>query len=567
MPRKSRPKFFGSFHLSMNSTMTKQQKRKRTGFAADFNVEDDDFILADLDLMRDDEELPPVPLNRFIDDDEIIDSLLIDTGFNANKEKEADDREPDTTINRADDFSDFDQFVIEPVELRGQDEQPPVADIYAAADFDDIPDEDAIDRLLINAGFDANTELEPDDGKPDVRVIDDKSPGDAFSGFDRFVVEPFEFVEQAERHQQTDAEELPVSESPAPADFDALPVADDAINSLLADAGLDSYDELKSDDGRVIDEIRPVDELGITTADAVVFNSDKSNFAPEKKNAGRLMAQEQRRETVKQEPDFGETGAEIKPEVAVENPAITEAYPFGHEQEAIKKLINDCEVKVKKAAVISYASLAFGLVALLAMAVMAAMVFREQTKISKLSDLVTILEEDMGGIAGKNADLVIDNSDISVDRLNYKAGALPARSEEPAQQLAGASKKKITAVAAKPATVNRANDKPPAKRVPEKKKTREAAVKKRSAEKKPTKVHPAAWSVNLAAYKDLSSAKTKAATLVKKGVPVKVVANAKNNTTRYRLRVGGFKNKAEAASYSAKIKKSLNLNSVVVDNN
>jgi cell division protein FtsN len=39
-----------------------------------------------------------------------------------------------------------------------------------------------------------------------------------------------------------------------------------------------------------------------------------------------------------------------------------------------------------------------------------------------------------------------------------------------------------------------------------------------------------------------------------------------NNTTWYRLKVGGFKNKEQATSYAAKIKKSINLNTVSVGN-
>ena len=49
------------------------------------------------------------------------------------------------------------------------------------ADFDEIPDEeDAIDRLLVDAGFDANDELEQDDKKPNALLIDDISWANKF---------------------------------------------------------------------------------------------------------------------------------------------------------------------------------------------------------------------------------------------------------------------------------------------------------------------------------------------------------------------------------------------------
>jgi hypothetical protein len=37
----------------MNSKMIEKQKYRRNSFAADYGAKDDDFILADLDLMRD----------------------------------------------------------------------------------------------------------------------------------------------------------------------------------------------------------------------------------------------------------------------------------------------------------------------------------------------------------------------------------------------------------------------------------------------------------------------------------------------------------------------------------
>ena len=543
----------------MNSTMTKQQKLRRTGFAADFNAGDDDFILADLDLMRDDYEPSPVPLAHFMDDDEAIDRLLITTGFDADNVPEADARESDARliddIYLADDDSGFDRFFVEPIEQEEQNQQVDAEESLvsdAVADFDDIAlEEDAIDSLLVDAGFDANTEPEPGDGKQDAPVIDEIDSAEAFAGFDRFVVEPFEFVDQVEQHQRADAEEPSVSDTVA--DFDDI----------------------------------AVDKFDVTTPNAPVFNSGQSQLVLEKQAVDVLRAQEEN-----QEQRFGETAVEIKPEPAIDQPnepAITEA----HEREAIKKLINDCEVKVKKATVISYASLGFGFIALLAMVVMAVMVFSAQTKITTLSDLVSILEEDMGGVAGKNADLAIDNSDASVERLNHNVNGFPERTEEPARSSKGAATKKMAVDVTKqaivkkisaekkvpvqnlstkpppfsadaskkkvmaPTRVHKVNGRSPTKAVPEKKKP----VKKLSAA-----TRPATWSVNLAAYKNPSSAKNKAAKFLQKGVAVKVTADAKNKTTWYRLKVGGFKNKAQATAYSAKIKKSLNLKSVAVGN-
>ena len=131
---------------------------------------------------------------------------------------------------------------------------------------------------------------------------------------------------------------------------------------------------------------------------------------------------------------------------------------------------------------------------------------------------------------------------------------------------ADSSKNKITPVVEKPATANKPRDKQQTRTpVPENKKPSEAVIKKGSTEKTAGKAQTTAgWSVNLNAYEDQGYAKNKAAKLSQKGIPVKVIPVDMNNAKWYRLKVGGFKNKEEATAYAAKIKKSLNLNSVSV---
>ncbi len=163
--------------------MTKKQKLRRNSFTADFNGREDDLILADLDVMLE-EEPSPVPLNHFFDDEETIDRLLIKPGFEVNDELE-EDRELDALViddtDLTDECSGFDQFVIEPLKQAEHNQQVEIeenaaSDFYLMADFDEIADEeDAIDRLLVNAGFDNTINQEQVDGKPDAWVIDDIS--------------------------------------------------------------------------------------------------------------------------------------------------------------------------------------------------------------------------------------------------------------------------------------------------------------------------------------------------------------------------------------------------------
>ncbi len=84
-------------------------------------------------------------------------------------------------------------------------------------------------------------------------------------------------------------------------------------------------------------------------------------------------------------------------------------------------------------------------------------------------------------------------------------------------------------------------------------------------EKRPEAV--AKWGVNLVAFKQEWFAKSKAAEFARQGIFAEVIPVHERNTTMYRLRVGGFKTKAEANANTARIKQTLNLDSVWVSDN
>ena len=79
---------------------------------------------------------------------------------------------------------------------------------------------------------------------------------------------------------------------------------------------------------------------------------------------------------------------------------------------------------------------------------------------------------------------------------------------------------------------------------------------------KPQKPVPAGkYSVNVISYQQEWFAQSKAAELKQKGIPVEVVpVDANNPSTKFRLKVGGFKNKTEANAYAEKIKNSNGVN-------
>lgn len=73
------------------------------------------------------------------------------------------------------------------------------------------------------------------------------------------------------------------------------------------------------------------------------------------------------------------------------------------------------------------------------------------------------------------------------------------------------------------------------------------------------------WVVNLVAFKQDWYAKRKAEEFAGKGVQAKVAKAESKGETWYRLSVDGFKSQYEAAAYAARVKKTLNLDSVWVN--
>ena len=348
----------------MNSKMIEKQKYRRNSFAADYGAKDDDFILADLDLMRDEEEPSPVPLNHFMDDEDVIDSLLVGAHYSAEDEQDQADSKPDALavddISLADELADIDEITAE---------------------------EDAIDRLLVNTGFDDTIELEHVAGKPDARVVADISTADAFAGSDQLVVEPVELTEQ---NLLPETEEIDAPNVHLMADFDDIQDKEDAMMT-----------------------------------DQALLDSENSKLTFDKEEASDLMVREDDTKTVNEK--------QATPELvfdSLNNPEKNELNISGTEQENIQQLIQAYEHKAKKAAVIAYASLGIGFFALLSAVIMGAVVFGMHSKIAKLSDLVSILEEDMASIAGKNSDLDINNNAASIEQLNQKLNSQPESLEE-----------------------------------------------------------------------------------------------------------------------------------------
>jgi len=547
--------------------MTKKLKNRRNDCSADSNIVDDDFILVDLDVMRDQEEPSLVPLNHVLDDDETIDRLLINPGFEADDDLKDGDREPEVLliddIDLADDLTDFDRFVIEPVEpseknRHTQAEESTIPDFYPRAGFDEIvSEEDAIDRLLVDTGFDARNKSEDAEREPDVLLIDEIDPADDFRDLDQSVNES---AGKQEIDQITEVGETPVQDIYSGAGYNKI-LAENANDELQEDAG--TPNEL------LIDDISRANGLALDKG-AIQAPLDK----------------EENLESVKREQHVSGSTYQEEPLCSLNKEAgTTESSPFITGEEAFNKQLSGYEEKVKKAAIITYVSLGFGIVALSSTVFMGVVVSSLQSKVSKLTDLVSIIEEDLSGVAEKNSAMEMNDSGSAAEQSNQKLNGPAEHLSETGNPLAAASvtgkrKEQTSSLlnrstgntanrAAKRAAVNSSIDEQEIKApVLDKKKPSETAHKITSVNKKASNVKAASvWTVNLIAYKELSEAKRRAAKLIQKGIPVETKAVNMNNTKWYRLKVIGFKNKERADSYAAKIKKSQNLVSVSVSNN
>jgi cell division protein FtsN len=523
---------------------------------------------------------------------------------------------------------------------------PDQGDLSPSPGNDWLDEEDAIDRLLRNDGFDLPDEAEQTGDK--YAVIDNILPDrfDDFSDFDeRSYSDKPEVLQtwEVEEPNGIAADSLELIKPVQQLAFIADPVAE-ARDELAAEGQHgNEIDEFGDDFVEPHDDIFAVEPVNLTKpaapaeteatisgreyqdddflladfdmpSDTEVFDMDSHSEIEEDEpgvteaGAGKKTAEEE----LKPESGHSESAAEIEPEqfpdhydtdtnsAALLNQFKSEQENFNRQQ---KKLIKECENRVKKAAVFTYAALGFSIAALCATLGMGWIAYNAKTEVSKLTALVEVITEDIGSISGENAAKRVGSSSLSIEQLNGKVDELmeqvkvntqsPTNTvmEEMANVIAkqealtksyeqlhtkievlekrkpldesGSSTNLLNGVkkdiATKPETIINATKKSSrslAKAVPVKKRTEKL-------KKAQTAVN---WSVNLTAFKQQWYAKSKADEFVQKGIPVEVIEVNVDDAIWYRLRVNGFKNKEEAASYAARVKKALNLSSVWVGN-
>jgi len=289
--------------------MSKKPKNSRNSFSPDFNSEENDFILVDLDINQNEDDLTLVPLNNFLEDEEVINSLLVPQDLDdklqydsLSESKVIDD------IDVTDEFLDINQFNNDSVEQVDQNMFPGIdgekVNIYN--DLDESENlKEAINKLILDSDYDLDPEL-----------LDD-------------IHETIEIHDFRRSH-----------------DFEYNLNEQNMFASNKANLG--------------------------SEANITIPNSQFSNQVVDNKSDAHVTIQESI-----------DTKAITKEKVLSSITVVPEKTQVNNanvEQELLKKQVSDYEQKIKKADRITYASLGFGVVALLSVAVIGLIAFNLQSK-------------------------------------------------------------------------------------------------------------------------------------------------------------------------------------------
>ncbi|CAG1771820.1 hypothetical protein BAC3_02099 [uncultured bacterium] len=465
-------------------------------------------------------------------------------------------------------------------------------------------DEDAIDRVLMDAGFSEQTKTEANRFASDETLLPPKAPEIKTS----FYVDYFD----KRKKTKTKTQDTPTSNS---INTDTIQTA-----SLVKEP---------------VAIVTPVQET--ETPEPVIQNT---------------VEKETVLESMAEDIHFGMNAEpENSPEPSFINGsgmAVAVLSQFKSKQESInkqqEKLIQEFSKKIKSATRITYLSMLFGLAALAIAVKLGFTLFQTENKLSELEKTNTVLKDDLRNI--KALPIGEEGTDPSLDQITQKmdnfeeqlsdmaelqnkvallekntlalarqsatlssprpetseatAEAEPVVKTTPVKPIAKPNTSVVEKPTTKPATPAKAvhdeQSKPQIATKPAVSKPNTVIKKDDIIEKaiavpandinkvtaenhaqknvKPAQIQPAVkptqqssggWTVNLASSNRPEEAKKTAAIFQQKGIPVIVSPVTIKNETRYRLQVKGFKNKEEATAYANKAKAALNLNSVWIN--
>ncbi len=512
------------------------------------------------------------------DDEDANDNSLLGADFDFEDALDETDGKEDELLD--DDFDESDMIQ--------NDEVDDWADLLAPTEEPKSADEESFNDLLGDENNFNSLPLDADFGAEDADLIEN----------DDFLLDEVndEFSTQIEETQSAETETLL-----APADQEddfLLPDFDITADTDIAD--------VSSELGSKEDEKDTFGNIDFLSEDEAV-----NVFGPE---AGGFDA-------VESKPEQASAPAAETVMKSIENVEDVKLSPFDFEQEDIKKLLDDAQNKVKRAKLFSYVAMGVAAVAMCAAVGLGVMTYGAKTEFSKLTEMVATLEANVAKSATNHADgSDISNIVVQQDMVSKELGMLqikmddledkvslappiaePAKVEathEPVAAKAGNASESAqvkTAAAHEPSKdkAKAKNEKTPVKAEATPAKTEAApviasapdkaatppkavtpkpviaakAVVKQEPVKEKKQTAQGKWGVNLGAFKQEWYAKSRAAEFAQQGVLAEVIPVQEKNTTMYRLRVVGYKTRAEADSNTARIKKALNLDSVWVSDN
>ncbi|MGJ0483923.1 MAG: SPOR domain-containing protein [Methylomicrobium sp.] len=481
--------------------------------------------------------------------------------------------------------------------------------IEPLTDLDD--DEDAIDRLLINTGFDAEEDISlfsaaqtkslfiPQDPIPQFTAFGDDEMLSALETEDHEAIEPVEIgspiadVEPdpaLQRHENTSVSDDPICEQDYPVSVD-----DDhqfsAFRNSTTELTTSLHDAFASPSPGTRDPIEPVapgsPALDIDLNEAILSGSASSEDHDE------LIEQEPEPDIIlpvhadeapvitcsalsSKSPDenipkvdtpYPGKGITVDASASPYDPGLLLSMP-----EETRQQMARLEARAKNAGRLSYAAIALSLAALSAALTVGYLNLQTRTELTKLKTMQSIIQEDMSGLNEK-----LDSDNQPAEEGAEKSSYLSDDSKAPPEYRSTAvgapspAETEVIQARATPAQVTAGNH--PAERSVRKTQALPAKPAMKTTLPKSSKGYeakPAAggadghWSVNLASFREIEDARKKAAEFRQKGVAVQVTKIGIKHANWYRLSVPGFKTKEAASTHSTRLKKLLRLSSIWV---
>ena len=665
--------------------MTNKKKRGRNDFSSDFNTEEEDFILADLDNVHNDQDLALVDLSNFVDDEEVINTLLVNSTSEYKDEFEHDNFPEDFVINdrnNTNELLDFNLFLIEPIEHdsltqpeesisldsqsiipidHDEKEEYFVTDSFKDEEFKiDIPlnegrkveiSKTLIDTLLSgieiskSAGFDFTGPREDQiismvesgnyveaaslseamllDGIFDMRLVCyflygywlDKglvSLADVLNSLNSIISKNTDVSSslttlnnifekslywlfrqlsktiQREEHKNTllwQNWQTNITEN----GVNNILKAGESLSVVIGYQDYDNREDLIALWGKIEDCLLALHDTGDMEQSGVVDIP-----------VNEVSYKEESVVNIKNNTSNSDECYQQKHNNQGELLASLVALRF--DNDGFRKQLNSYENKEKKSRIIVYASLCLGILSILLLMGTGFVILNLQTKVVKLTELVSILEDDVSRLSEKNPDQAINDKELSAELLDQGLANVVESNQQPVKEytienggLSNATEQKISeinkaaieenslgasqsiaklsvnngSVVAKKSTLpTKSTSKKEVHTISEKSNNLSGVTGKVASTKEVIeKTNDAmGWVVNLTAFNEQKEAKKKAAYFARKGITVKVISVPLRNKTWYQLQVTGFKNKKDAASYAEKIKKSENLHAVSLNN-